>query len=203
MMVGIVNYGMGNLGSIQNMLKKIGVPSLILNDALELDKVTKLILPGVGAFDNGILELRKSKWIETLNHLVLQEKMPILGICLGMQLMTNKSEEGNEAGLGWINAETVKFRFEDNQLKIPHMGWNIVTPTTESSLFNLAYEELRFYHVHSYYVKLKDPTDEIAVTNYGTPFTCAFRKENIWGVQFHPEKSHKFGMEMFRNFSNI
>ena len=200
-MIGIINYGMGNLGSIQNMLKKIGSKSEIVNSPSDLNNVQKLILPGVGAFDNGIQQLKNGGWIKILDSLVLDEKIPVLGICLGMQLMTRQSEEGKESGLSWIDGETLKFPF-GGKLKIPHMGWNIVKAST-NPLFPNNLDELRFYHVHSYYVKLKDKSLEIASTHYGIDFTSAFCKENIYGVQFHPEKSHKFGMELLRNFIQL
>lgn len=192
---------MGNLGSIQNMLKKLGVESQIIESPEECLNAEKLILPGVGAFDEAMRQLRENNWIEVLNKKVLEEKVPVLGICLGMQLMTNWSEEGDCKGLGWIEANTRRFNFAHQTLKVPHMGWNIVRPTNASKLFmREEEEELRFYHVHSYFVELQNQTEEIASTNYGRTFTCAFQKENILGVQFHPEKSHRFGMELLRNF---
>jgi glutamine amidotransferase len=200
-MIHIVNYGMGNLGSIQNMLKKLGVESQIIESPEECLNAEKLILPGVGAFDEAMRQLRENNWIEVLNKKVLEEKVPVLGICLGMQLMTNCSEEGDCKGLGWIEGNTRRFNFAHQTLKVPHMGWNIVRPTNASKLFmREEEEELRFYHVHSYFVELQNQTEEIASTNYGRTFTCAFQKENILGVQFHPEKSHRFGMELLRNF---
>lgn len=202
-MIGIINYGMGNLGSIQNMLKKIGVKSTIVENPEELSEATKLILPGVGSFDNGIQRLRDDNWIPVLNDLVLDRKIPVLGICLGMQLMTNSSEEGNEEGLRWIDAQTVRFKVDQGSLRVPHMGWNIVRASSSENLLPINYEEVRFYHVHSYYVKLNDQNLEMASTTYGIKFTSAFHKDNIWGVQFHPEKSHKFGMELLRNFSQV
>lgn len=199
-MIGIINCGIGNLGSIQNMLKKIGIPSKILEKPDEIEGIAKLILPGVGAFDNGMKNLREQGWIEPLNKSVIEEGKPILGICLGMQMMTLGSEEGIENGLGWVDAQTIKFYFSDPTRKIPHMGWNIVKPVNDPALFRSEEKELRFYHVHSYYVKLANPQEEIGSTYYEYPFTSAFSKDNILGVQFHPEKSHKFGMELLKNF---
>ncbi|WP_256003206.1 imidazole glycerol phosphate synthase subunit HisH [Pedobacter deserti] len=197
-MIHIVNYGMGNLGSIQNMLKKLGIPSKIAEAPEEAMDASQLILPGVGAFNEGMRILSESGWVSFLNRKVLEDKLPILGICLGMQLMTSFSEEGNVAGLDWVRGQTV--RFTGANLRVPHMGWNIVLPRQDEDLFRSEEEELRFYHVHSYYVRLENPEQEIAQTVYGDPFTSAFRKDNIFGVQFHPEKSHKFGMQMLKNF---
>lgn len=194
----ILDYGLGNLGSIKNMLKKIGHSSLITNDKNEILKATKLILPGVGSFDNGITNLKKFDILEVLNQKVLVEKTPILGICLGMQLMTKSSEEGSLDGLGWVDAETKKF--VSNSLKIPHMGWNIITHQKSSKLFNELESEKRFYFVHSYYVESNCKDDILTTTNYGNDFVSSFEKENIIGVQFHPEKSHKFGMSLLKNF---
>lgn len=204
-MIAIVNYGLGNLGSIQNMLKKVGATNVeIAETPDQLERASKIILPGVGAFDSGMQRLKEANWIEILNKKVLIEKVPVLGICLGMQLMTNSSEEGNLPGLGWINAEVIKFRFEkDTRLKVPHMGWNIVSTAKPSSLISMSEEEKRFYFVHSYYVRAAEQSDVLLETEYGLKFVSAFEKDNILGVQFHPEKSHKFGMALFRNFITL
>jgi len=200
-MIVIVNYGLGNLGSIKNMLKKIGFNSLITSDLKKIEEANKLILPGVGAFDNGIENLRKFKLIPVLNKVVLEKKIPILGICLGMQLMTEKSEEGKLPGLGWIKAETNKFNFPNKNLKIPHMGWNKVKIIKQSPLTDSLKGENRFYFVHSYYVSCKNFSDILMQTDYGFPFCSAFTSKNIYGVQFHPEKSHQYGMRLLENFA--
>ena len=197
-MITIIDYGMGNLGSIANMIKKVGGKSLITSDLTEIEKATKLILPGVGSFDNGMKQLKELDLVALLNKKVLEEKTPIMGICLGMQLMTQSSEEGNEEGLGWIDAKT--HRFVSDSLKVPHMGWNIVLEQKNSNLFNKAKDEKRFYFVHSYYVSCNRKEDILSTTSYGYDFVSSFEKENIIGVQFHPEKSHKFGMNLFKNF---
>lgn len=199
----IVDYGLGNLGSIKNMLKKIGVESEITSDSEKISTASKLILPGVGAFDNGMTNLKEAGLIDVLNKKVLDEKTPILGICLGMQLMTNSSEEGSEKGLGWINAETKKFDFSGTEKKypVPHMGWEYVKPKKASRLFENMYEEPRFYFVHSYFVSVNNPEDALLETNYGFDYVSGFEKGNIVGVQFHPEKSHKFGMVLLKNFA--
>jgi glutamine amidotransferase len=202
-MITIIDYGMGNLGSVYNMFKRVGVKSQISSDIKEIEKADKLLLPGVGAFDNAIKRLKEMDLIPVLNYKALEQKIPILGICLGMQLLTNGSEEGKEKGLGWIAADTLKFNFEDNRLKIPHMGWNTVTQSNKSVLTDNLPEEPRFYFVHSYYVKVKDEKNSILKTNYGLEFDSAIQNGNIFGTQFHPEKSHKFGMKIFENFAKF
>jgi len=197
-MITIIDYGLGNLGSISNMIKKIGYKSVVSSDIEDIKRAKKLVLPGVGSFDKGMSLLKEKKFIEVLNQKVLKEKTPILGICLGMQLMTKSSQEGKLDGLGWIDAQTIKFK--SDSLKIPHMGWNIVKPKKESKLFNELNNEKRYYFVHSYYVDVNQNEDILTTTPYGHEFVSTFEKENIIGVQFHPEKSHRFGMELFKNF---
>lgn len=197
-MITIIDYSMGNLGSIANMIKKVGHKSIITSDLEEIKNATKLILPGVGSFDNGMRNLAELGMIEVLNQKVLVEKTPILGICLGMQLMTKSSEEGKLAGLRWVDAQTK--RFVSDTLKIPHMGWNIIKHQKESTLFDECESEKRFYFVHSYCVSCNIQEDILANTNYTQDFVSLFEKENIIGVQFHPEKSHKFGMQLLKNF---
>ena len=198
----IIDYGMGNLGSIRNMLKLIGVDAVISSDAATIERSDKLILPGVGAFDKGMENLKSLGLIDVLSKKIILAKTPILGICLGMQLFTKTSEEGKLAGLGWIDARTAKFRFDRDakNIKTPHMGWNEVMPAKESLLFKDARENLRFYFLHSYYVKLNNPADALTITNYGHEFVSAIENGNIIGVQFHPEKSHKFGVRFLENF---
>lgn len=197
-MIVIIDYGMGNLGSIANMIKKVGSQCIITSDLEKIKNATKLILPGVGSFDNGMKNLKELGMIEVLNQKILIEKTPILGICLGMQLMTKSSEEGSLPGLEWIDARTEKF-VSDN-LKIPHMGWNIIRHQKESKLFDALEDEKRFYFVHSYRVSCNHKEDILTHTNYTQDFVSSFEKENIIGVQFHPEKSHKFGMSLIKNF---
>ncbi len=197
-MIIVIDYGMGNLGSIANMIKKVGYKCIITSDLEEIKKATKLILPGVGSFDNGMKNLENLGMIEVLNQKVLVEKTPILGICLGMQLMTKSSEEGNLLGLGWIEADTKKF--VSDTLKIPHMGWNTIKHQKNSKLFDESENEKRFYFVHSYCVNCNQEVDILTNTNYIQDFVSSFQKENIVGVQFHPEKSHKFGMSLIKNF---
>ena len=202
-MIVIIDYGMGNLGSIANMLKKVGAKAVVSSDAAVIERADKLVLPGVGAFDNGMKNLAERGMIPLLNAKVLQDKTPILGLCLGMQLFTRRSEEGELPGLGWLDAETVRFKFDatHNHLKIPHMGWNTLQICRSHPLFTDLDVENRFYFVHSYYVDCADAPMVLARTHYGYDFASAVVKENIVGVQFHPEKSHKFGMKLLRNFA--
>ncbi|MDQ1296579.1 MAG: imidazole glycerol-phosphate synthase subunit HisH [Bacteroidota bacterium] len=203
-MITIIDYKTGNLGSIQNMLKKIKVESLITSNPDEIAGASKIILPGVGTFDQGIENLMKLQLKDILNKKVIEEKIPVLGICLGMQLMTLKSEEGVLPGLRWIDAETIRFRFENHaEYKSPHIGWNFIRQHKESRLLQDMYPEGRFYFVHSYYVRINNPDDILTSTIYESEFTSSFEKGNIFGVQFHPEKSHKFGMALLRNFAEL
>jgi imidazole glycerol-phosphate synthase subunit HisH len=202
-MVTIIDYGVGNIGSIANMLKKVGSDSIITSDPEEIKKAQKIILCGIGAFDDGITKLENMNIIEVLQKKVLEEKTPIMGICLGMQLFTKGSEEGSRPGLGFVEACTKRFDFSGlaaERLRIPHMGWNIAKAAKPSRLFENMYEDPRFYFVHSYYVSLENREEELLQTTYGYSFTSAFEKDNIIGVQFHPEKSHKYGMKLYENF---
>jgi glutamine amidotransferase len=204
MMVTIIDYGMGNLGSVKNMFKRIGAESVITGNIVEIEKAEKLLLPGVGAFDAAILKINESGLRPVLDKRVKENRVPILGICLGMQLLTEESEEGKEKGLGWLPAKSVKFRFPaENNLKIPHMGWNRAYEKKSSPLIKDLPDEPRFYFVHSYYVKCDNPEDVLATTIYGVEFDSIVQRENIFGAQFHPEKSHKFGMKLLENFAKI
>jgi glutamine amidotransferase len=200
-MVAIINYGLGNLASIQNMFKKIGIKSIITNDPNEIKAADRLLLPGVGHFAKGMENLNKSGLIPVIEDCIFQNKKPILGICLGMQLMTNRSEEGDCEGLGWIDAQTIKFKFDDNNLKIPHMGWSEVI--YQNQLINSQLENSpRYYFVHSYHVVCNSNENVLATCDYGKEFTCGIQRDNIWGVQFHPEKSHSHGKKLLTIFVN-
>jgi glutamine amidotransferase len=201
-MIVIVDYRMGNLGSIANILRKVGAEATVSGDPAVIGEATKLILPGVGAFDEGMKNIGALGLREALDCRVLRDRVPTLGICLGMQLMARRSEEGELPGLGWIACDVKRFRFapEQAKLKVPHMGWNTVKTQKQSPLFDRFAEPPRFYFVHSYHVACDDAGDVLATASYGGDFTAAFQRENLMGVQFHPEKSHKFGMTLFRNF---
>jgi len=197
----IIDYNTGNLGSIQNILKRIGEESIITSDKKLIAGAKKLILPGVGAFDTGMSNLMELDLVGILNKKVLDDKTPILGICLGMQLLSEKSEEGSLKGLGWIKGETRRFNFINTQeYKIPHMGWNFIQQKKDSRLFTAMFADARFYFDHSYFFMTADSSDILASTTYDTEFASAVEKGNIIGVQFHPEKSHKFGMKLLKNF---
>ena len=203
-MILIIDYGIGNTGSILNMLKKIGADAKVSNDKTEIQNAEKLILAGVGAYDHGISQLYDHELIQVLNEQVLEKEKPILGICLGFQLFTDKSDEGIKRGLGWIKGNTKRFNISDmpSLIRVPHMGWNnIKLMIKDSPLFRDSNsEEQKYYFVHSYYVECKDNENILCRTEYGIEFTSAIQKGNIYGVQFHPEKSHKYGMQLLKNF---
>lgn len=202
-MITIVDYGLGNLGSVLNMLKRIGVEGEIKSDLKSIENASKLILPGVGAFDAAMKKLNESNLSSVLKVKALEEKTPIMGICLGMQILMNSSEEGSKAGLGLIDGEVKKFPYVDSQLKIPHMGWNYVYMSRKDSPLFYGLAEPKFYFVHSYYVKVKNKKNSLLTTNYGIEFDSGVIKDNVYGFQFHPEKSHKFGMKLFENFAKL
>jgi len=202
-MIVILDYGMGNTGSILNMIRRIGGQALIASDEAAIMSASAIILPGVGSFDNGMQKLHSCGILVHLEQRVLQEKVPFLGICLGMQLLFEKSQEGAMGGLGWIAGEVKRFDFsglEKKELKVPQMGWNLVKPAHYETLFKGLEKEARFYFVHSYHAVCSSQENALGVSEYGYPFVSAVQKENIFGVQFHPEKSHRFGMTLFKNF---
>lgn len=202
-MIVIVDYMMGNPGAVKNMVRKAGAESIISHKKDDLYRANKIILPGVGSFDQGMIKLKQLGLIDILSR-QKDKNVPILGICLGMQLLSLGSEEGSMEGLGWVKASFKKFAFDSSKnIKVPHMGWNIVRPQTKSELFPDCEQPKRFYFVHSFYAVMENEFEAIAHTNYGLTFVSAFKKNNIFGVQFHPEKSHKYGLELMRNFLAI
>ena len=187
------------------MLHKIGTEAMISSSSLDIERADKLILPGVGAFDSSIQNLNKLGLVEVLNRKVIKEKTPILGICLGMQLFAKRSEEGSLAGLGWLDAKVVSFTVNNNNksLKIPHMRWNTILIKNPSYVFEDMYDDPRFYFVHSYHLLCHNQEDILTTTVHGYEFVSSVQKGNIIGVQFHPEKSHKYGFKLLENFSKI
>ena len=202
-MIVVVDYGMGNLGSILNMLDRIGVPARASDGPESIRAAGKLILPGVGAFDEGMRQLEARGLVEALRRRVVEEGAPIPGICLGLHLMARHSEEGERAGLGWLEAEVVRFKppGPGETLKIPHMGWNVVEARKPSPLLRELPQPARFYFVHAYHVVADHPEDVLLETRHGGPFAAALERGNLRGVQFHPEKSHRFGMTLLSNFA--
>ena len=203
-MIGIVDYGMGNIKAFSNIYKSLNVPHKVVKAEEHLKDVEKIILPGVGAFDHAMRQLNRSGFLDALNDLVLHQKKPVLGVCVGMQMMANCSEEGVLNGLGWIDATVNKFNKEElNNKPLPHMGWNSVDYTIDNQLFEGIGANPRFYFLHSYYFNPENKGNSIALAEYGKKFTCVVNRDNIFGVQFHPEKSHYNGVQILKNFSNL
>lgn len=203
-MIGVVDIGISNIGSVLNMFKYVGHEAKSVSTVSDLDACSKIVLPGVGSFDKGMSKLQDSGLLDTLNKKVLEDKVPVLGICLGMQIMCSSSEEGLLPGLGWIDATVRDFRALDSPpQKTPHMGWNNVEANKVMELTADLDPETRFYFVHSYYVNCNNTSDILLTTNYGAKFTSAFQVGNIIGLQFHPEKSHVFGASMFDKFGTM
>jgi glutamine amidotransferase len=202
-MITIVDYGMGNLGSMLNMFKRIGVEARIESDPSVLSSSVKLVLPGVGAFDAAMQRINALPGLrDILERKALVEQVPVLGVCLGMQLLTRRSDEGRLEGLCWIPGVTRRFPRAAG-LKVPHMGWNVAKPVTRNALTIGIGDEPSYYFVHSYYVQVDDPSHSIMRTHYGLEFDSAIGSDNIYGVQFHPEKSHRFGMQILKNFADL
>lgn len=204
-MIVVVDSGLGNIASVVNMGRKAGGTLTVSNDPAIVAEAGKLVLPGVGAFGRAMQSLADRGLVEALNHAVTQRQVPILGLCLGMQLFSRRSEEGGCAGLNWIAADTVRFRFgaDHPRLKVPHMGWNHVEATRPDPLLATLPVNPRFYFVHSYYVRCDDPADVLLWSTHGVRFAAGIRRGNIWGMQFHPEKSHMFGLALMRQFVEL
>lgn len=204
-MITIVNYGLGNIRAFANIYKRLNIPARIASSTDELADSEKIILPGVGAFDWAMTRLNHSGMRERLDDFVARQKCTVLGICVGMQIMAKRSDEGLLEGLGWIDAEVKKFdetTFTD-QTRLPHMGWNDVSPRRNGCLFRGLESDARFYFLHSYYFSPQQEGDVLAVTDYNGSFASSVRAGNVFGVQFHPEKSHQWGIQLLRNFAEL
>jgi len=204
-MIAIIEYGLGNVKAFVNLYKRLNIPITVARTAADLMNATKIILPGVGAFDNAMERLEKSGMKEALDELVIHSKLPAMGICVGMQMLAHSSEEGRLSGLGWIDGEVRKLDVSalKDTTRLPHMGWNDVQLVRSSPLFDLLGHDARFYFLHSYYFQCLHSEDVLAVTEYGGTFACAVNSGNIYGVQFHPEKSHQYGIQLLKNFANL
>lgn len=203
-MISVVDYGVANLGSMLNMLRKVGVQAERVSTPEQIEVAERIVLPGIGAFDNGMSALDERGLVDPLRRKVLVEGAPLLGVCLGMQMLGEASEEGSLRGLGLVAATCRRFvPPAGSGLKVPHIGWSRITPSRDSALLSGIDDQSRFYFVHSYHVCCADPHDVLAVSNYGGQFVSAINRGNIFGVQFHPEKSHRFGMTVLRNFASL
>lgn len=204
-MIAIVDYGLGNVKAFFDVYKKLNFDAQIVQAAGDLNKADKVILPGVGAFDHAMERLERSGMKTALNDLVINGNVPVLGVCVGMQVLADSSEEGKLPGLGWIKGEVKRFSpsHSNSLMRIPHMGWNSVAPFTDNGLFNGLDANTRFYFLHSYYFRCDQPENVLALTNYDGEFACAVQSSNIFGVQFHPEKSHHWGIKLLENFAKL
>lgn len=204
-MIAIIDYGVGNIRAFTNIYKQLNIPIKIAKEAADLTGVTKLILPGVGAFDYAMEQLNSSGMRDELDDLVLNKKVPVVGICVGMQMLAGSSDEGKLPGLNWLDASVKKFdeKLFRTATHLPHMGWNDIVAIKENKLLNGLETEAKFYFLHSYYFHCNNDLDTIAIADYGLNFSCAVNRENIYGVQFHPEKSHQYGIQLLKNFAEL
>ncbi len=206
-MITIVDYGLGNIKAFANVYKRLNIPAIYASTPEQLQQATKIILPGVGAFDHAMHKLDTSGLRETLDNLVLEKKIPVIGICVGMQMMANDSEEGTSKGLGWINGTVRRFSYPNEEIAkthpLPHMGWNNINPVQESALVANLDEYKRFYFLHSYYFECVNTADIVATANYGFDYACIVNHNNIYGIQCHPEKSHHNGVALLKNFAEL
>lgn len=204
-MITIIDYGLGNVLAFVNVYMRLNIPVAVAKTVADLARATRLILPGVGSFDHAMEQLDRSGMRETLERLVQQDRMPIMGICVGMQMLANASDEGKLPGLGWIDGQVRKFDVTamPRGTNLPHMGWNDVRPTVKGGLFRGLESDARFYFLHSYYFECAQEVDVLAQTDYGPDFSCAVRRDNVYGVQFHPEKSHHSGSQLLSNFAEV
>ena len=204
-MITIVDYGLGNIGAFANVYKRMNIPARVATSASDLESAERIILPGVGAFDHAMNLLDASGMRDTLSDLVVVQKKPVIGVCVGMQILASGSDEGAREGLGWIPGRVRHFQSapESKPLPVPHMGWNDVRPAPGEPLFTGLHNDARFYFLHSYYFECDEPASVTATAGYGAEFGCAVRRDNVFGVQFHPEKSHHFGATLLKNFAEI
>ena len=205
-MITIIDYGLGNIGAFLNMYKRMNIPAKAARTAGEVEDAERIVLPGVGAFDHAMELLEASGMRPLLEDKVAVQKVPVVGICVGMQILADTSEEGQGRGLGWVPGTVRHFRSMPTPegLPLPHMGWNDVDPVAaDGGLFCGLARDARFYFLHSFYYECADPADRAATATYGAPFACAVRRDNVWGVQFHPEKSHHFGAMLLKNFAEL
>ena len=204
-MITILDYGLGNVLAFVNVYKRLDIPVNVAKSKNDLLKATKIILPGVGSFDNAMRQLEQSEMLPSIEKLVLDQGVPFLGICVGMQMLARSSDEGKLSGLGWIDADVRKFdkTLMPEGTSLPHMGWNDVEPLSDTILFKGLEHDARFYFLHSYYLECNEKANIMAKSDYGGLFSCAVLKDNIYGVQFHPEKSHHYGSQLLKNFSDI
>lgn len=204
-MIKIIDYGLGNILAFLNVYKRLDIPAKIAKTPSDLEDATRLILPGVGAFDHAMELLQRSGMRQALDDVVLGQSVPVLGICVGMQIFASSSDEGDLPGLGWVDGCVKKFdpTLLSHRIQLPHMGWNDVTPVISSDLFSGLENDAQFYFLHSYYFHCIDREHVLAETHYGTTFSCAVRSKNIYGVQFHPEKSHHYGVRLLKNFAEL
>lgn len=203
-MIGIIDYGVGNIKAFTNIYKNLNIPFKIVKDISEFQNITKLILPGVGSFDHAMTSLENSGMKEKLDELVLDKKMPVIGICVGMQMLAKSSEEGTLNGLGWIDGIVKKFdKSKINNGPLPHMGWNNLNIEKKNKIFENLEENPRYYFLHSYYFECHNRDNVIATATYGEKFDCMINNENIYGIQCHPEKSHHNGMQLLKNFGEL
>lgn len=202
-MITIIDYGLGNIKAFLHVYKKLNIPTVVATSSTQVDEASKLILPGVGSFDYAMTRLNASGMRDSLDKAVLEKKVPVIGICVGMQMLSASSDEGQLPGLGWIDGSVKKFSINENATILPHMGWNDVKPVNSSPLFSGVEESSLFYFLHSYYFVCNNIDNIICESQYGINFTCAVAQNNVYGVQFHPEKSHNSGVQLLKNFSTI
>ena len=204
-MITIIDYGLGNVLAFLNVYKRLNIPAMIAKSRVDLEGASKFVLPGVGDFDHAMQLLQNSGMRETLDEMVIERGLPVIGICVGMQILAHSSTEGELPGLCWIDGKVLKFEPTCNRqkMRLPHMGWNDVIPNGKSALFSGLEENARFYFLHSYYFDCTSEDEVVAQTEYGQPFACAVQSKNVYGVQFHPEKSHHYGSQLLKNFAEL